>query len=121
MNQRPNLSQLTEQKVGQLAPVSGGRGNEGGQSGDENNPQQRPVTFRGWLQQRIWRAFVVHQRAMTTIELAKFAYPRLCGAPIKRNHRYAIRRAAKAVAEPIGRRKGRGRPVLWRLKSEPLP
>jgi hypothetical protein len=85
---------------------------------DVNGPQWRPVAFKGWLQQRIWRAFIVHRRTLTTAELAQFCYPRLRGAPIKRNHRYAIRRAAKIVAEAVGRsRKGKGRPVLWKLRS----
>ena len=78
-----------------------------------------PVTTLGKIQRRLFRVWLIRPEAvLTTGELAKAAFPRARGV-ITHDHRRSIRRAALAVARPIGRsRTGRGRPILWRRISD---
>ena len=71
----------------------------------------------GKLQKRIWRAFLVQPGALlTTTQLVEQCYPRIRDR-FRNGHWYAVRRAAAAVAVPVGRSdRGRGRPLRWRAK-----
>jgi hypothetical protein len=56
------------------------------------------VSGLGPIQTRIRRAFIAHPRRLfRTAELVEWCYPRLTGK-IERKHRWAICRAAAAVA-----------------------
>jgi hypothetical protein len=53
---------------------------------------------------------------MTTGDIARLIYPR----PTTDSNRLQIRRAARKFAIEVGRRRSRGVPIIWRLKtSEP--
>jgi hypothetical protein len=57
----------------------------------------------------------------TTSELLEWAYPRGIGDDPRQRHnrRRAVRHAAARIAVAIGRSsRGKGRPVIWRLKPE---
>ncbi len=73
----------------------------------------------GRIQLMIWRAFIANGGGLlTTGDLARWSYPRR--KAIAHNQRRAVRRAALAIAEPVGRsKKGKGRPILWRVKQPP--
>jgi hypothetical protein len=63
---------------------------------------------------RIWRAFTANPGAeLSTGDLVRWAYPRLSGRTLN-NHRFAIRRAAEAVADRAG--KGWRDSIIWRAK-----
>ena len=71
----------------------------------------------GKIQRRIWRVFLFRQSATTT-ELCRAAFPRALGV-VTHNQRRSVRRAALAVAKPVGRSStGRGRPLLWRAREQ---
>jgi hypothetical protein len=72
----------------------------------------------GKLQRRIWRQFVISPNALlTTTQLMRGCYPRMADA-FRNWHRWDVRRAAVAVAVPVGRStSGRGRPLLWKAKD----
>lgn len=74
---------------------------------------------RGRLQRRIWRAFTANPGVeMTTVDLARWCYPRLDGEPL-RKHRWAIVRAASRVATRI-RRDRPGGVVFRAFGSNPV-
>ena len=75
------------------------------------------MTMLGKIQRRLSRIWLIRPEAVvTTSELACAAFPRARGV-ITHNHRRSIRRAALAVARPVGRSKtGRGRALIWRAK-----
>jgi hypothetical protein len=57
----------------------------------------------------------------TTAQILEWAYPRGDGGDprVRHNQRRAVRHAAKRLAVAIGRSsRGKGRPVIWRLKTE---
>jgi hypothetical protein len=57
----------------------------------------------GRVQRRVWRAFMTNPAVeLTTADLARWAYPRLNGEPL-RKHRWAIVRAAQRVATRVRR------------------
>lgn len=69
----------------------------------------------GPIQKRVRRAFFAYpDRLYRTADLAAWCYPRLKGEP-QRKHRWAIVRAARAVAERVGRD---GRGVIFRAASD---
>ena len=74
----------------------------------------------GKLQRRLSRIWLIRPDAVvSTTELARAAFPRALGV-ITHNHRRSVRRAAAAVAVPVGRSdRGRGRPLRWRAKDSP--
>ena len=70
----------------------------------------------GKIQRRIWRVFLIRPSVFTTTELCRAVFPRSRGI-VTDKHRHSVRRAALAVARPVGRsNSGRGRPMLWRAK-----
>ena len=73
----------------------------------------------GKVQRRLSRIWLIRPEAMvTTTELARAAFARALDA-ITHNHRRSVRRAALAVARPVGRSSsGRGRPLLWLRKKD---
>ena len=70
----------------------------------------------GKIQRRLWRAFLARPGALlSTTELLPLTHPRFRGS-FQNKHRLALRRAARAVAEPVGRASTIGRPIVWRAK-----
>ena len=72
----------------------------------------------GKIQRRIVRAFTARPGArLTTMDLARWSYPRLKDDPVHKNQ-FAVRRAAPLVADRVGRTyPGR---FIWRLKPSHL-
>jgi len=77
---------------------------------------------RGRLQRQIRTAFSMTGRStLSTSELLGWTHSRLhlLRAPVRRHHRQRVRSAADQLAERVGRNsRGKGRPILWRLKPE---
>jgi hypothetical protein len=74
----------------------------------------------GRCQRGVRRGLWVNGEA-TTSELVEWAYPRGIGsdARIRHNQRRAVRHAASRIADATGRSSsGKGRPVIWRLRTE---
>jgi hypothetical protein len=75
----------------------------------------------GHLQRRCRYAFWAEERDLTTSELSEWTHVRLRaeGNKLSGHHYRAIRRAAARVAVRVGRSsRGKGRPVVWRLKAD---
>jgi hypothetical protein len=69
----------------------------------------------GRVQRRIFRCFLTFPGLeMTTVDLARWCYPRLDGEPL-RKHRHAIRRAALRMATRVRRDRPGG--VVFRARS----
>jgi len=74
----------------------------------------QPALDSGRVQKRIRRAYVATGKlVLSTNELMRWTHPRPGGN--RHNHRRAIRGAAHC--ERVGRSKGHGRPILWRLRD----
>jgi hypothetical protein len=72
----------------------------------------------GKIQRRIKRAFTASPDArLTTMDLARWSYPRQKTAVLM-NNRLSVRRAAEAVAVKIGRTYPGG--TIWQLKPSQL-
>jgi hypothetical protein len=70
----------------------------------------------GRIQRQVRRAFIAHpDRQFTTAELAAWCYPHMTAAP-QRKHRWAIVRAAQAMAVRVGRRWPGG--VIFKARDE---
>jgi len=89
------------------------------------NLQARPLAparGKGRLQRQIRRAFIAASGRPDGVPMSiflDFCYPhkRLIGKRLSRQHQYSIWRTLMAVAEPVGRAKTIGRPILWRLRT----
>ena len=73
----------------------------------------RPTRRRNGLIETKTRRYLVRvDRPSTTTEMLREIYP----GPRRHWQYSAVRRAAQKFCTPIGRRGGRGRPILWELK-----
>jgi hypothetical protein len=74
----------------------------------------------GRCQRGVWRCLWINGTATTT-QILEWAYPRgAVGDPrVRHNQRRAVRHAAERLAIAVGRSsRGKGRPLIWRLKTE---
>jgi hypothetical protein len=78
-----------------------------------------PNKGRGRLQVQIRRAFVGRE-VITSSEIYDSCYAkrRMLGQQIDRPYRWSVLRILRTIADPIGRAKTIGRPVLWRLRTK---
>jgi hypothetical protein len=77
----------------------------------------KPALGRGRLQIAARRGFYSND-VVTTGEIAQAAFVRrllLHGQRLRPDHYRQVRRVLAAIAIPIGRGGGRGRPMLWQL------
>jgi hypothetical protein len=73
------------------------------------------------LQRQVQRALIVAGSSeVSSTVFYDWCYARrrlLEKRPLTQAHRHSVRRVLMAVAEPIGRAKTTGRPILWRLRD----
>jgi len=78
-----------------------------------------PGRGRGRLQLAAQRQFYGRE-VISTAEVAQAAFVRwllLHGRRLRPDHYRQIRRVLAAIADPVGRAGGRGRPTIWRFKD----
>jgi hypothetical protein len=72
--------------------------------------------WRGRFRQRAERCFIALGGEAATGALVRWIWPRR--SRYRPWHYERARRAAAELADPVARGPGRGRPWLWRLKSD---
>jgi hypothetical protein len=73
--------------------------------------------WRSRVRDRVWKAFVaLAGQDVQTTDLIQRTWPRKRRFDTKEYRR--VRLAAAELADPVARGPGRGRPWLWRLKSD---
>lgn len=83
---------------------------------DRPGPLRR---FNGRVQRRVLRAFIVHCRPLTTLELVAWAHPRLGPGEVERKHRGNTAAVARKVgAVQIRPHRGRGGGAVWALAAD---
>jgi hypothetical protein len=81
----------------------------------------KPALGRGRLQRMARRAFHAAGEELSTTQIADWAYVRRRGSPLPLGLYWSLHRALRQIgAVPIGRARTRGRPTVWRLKSDSL-
>jgi hypothetical protein len=80
----------------------------------------RPALGNGRVQRGVERALIAHNGPITTTVAAEYAYAlrQYQGRRLTSRHYAYLRRALDRIADRIGHGRGRGRPWLWRSRSD---
>jgi hypothetical protein len=77
-----------------------------------------PNKGRGRLQVQIRRAFIAaNGGAISTDQIYNWAYTRRRCLTGKGNLSWSVLRILRQIAEPVGRAKTIGRPIIWKLRA----